>query len=190
MGCFIFLPVPDGTVWWTAQVASPKPPSDPAAVGMAELIRLPGAEAQVTAVLRAATAVRAANLGHVLKPVARRYRDRTVLIGDAAHPVGAGQGASIAIEDTVVLARHLAAVGSDTVPQALAAFDRERHSRTGKLVRMETKNRDAKTARPIGAWMREMIMPHAFNRFYEKATGWLYDFDPGLLPVTEPPGSG
>jgi salicylate hydroxylase len=28
-----------------------------------------------------------------------------------------------------------------------------------------------------------MIMPHVFNRFYEKATGWLYDFEPGQLPA-------
>ena len=50
---------------------------------------------------------------------------------------------------------------------------------------MDTGNRDAKTAGPIAARMREMIMPHVFNRFYEKATGWLYDFDPGTLPVTQ-----
>ena len=25
---------------------------------------------------------------------------------------------------------------------------------------------------------------HVFNRCYENATGWLYDFDSGLLPVT------
>lgn len=48
---------------------------------------------------------------------------------------------------------------------------------------MDTGNRDAKTAGPIAARMREMIMPHVFNRFYEKATGWLYDFDPGALPA-------
>jgi len=28
-----------------------------------------------------------------------------------------------------------------------------------------------------------VIMPHVFNRFYENATGWLYDFNPGTLPV-------
>ena len=50
---------------------------------------------------------------------------------------------------------------------------------------METSNRDAKTAGPIAARTREVIMPHMFNRFYENATGWLYDFDPGTLPVTE-----
>ena len=149
---------------------------------MAELTRLFGTEPQATAVLRAATAVRAANLGHILKPVTRRHGDRTVLIGDAAHPVGAGQGASIAMEDAVVLARHLAGAEADAIPQALAAFDRERQPRAGKLAKMETSNRDAKTAGPIATRMREMIMPHVFSRFYEKATGWLYDFDPGTLP--------
>jgi salicylate hydroxylase len=182
-GVFIFLPVPDGTVWWTAQVAAPEPPPDPSAVGLANLTRLFSAEPQATAVLRAATAVRAANLGRLLKPVTRRCRDRFVLIGDAAHPVGAGQGASIAMEDAVVLARHLAVAAPGSIPQGLAAFDRERHPRAGKLARMETSNRDAKTAGPIGARLREMIMPHVFSRFYEKTTGWLYDFDPGRLPV-------
>jgi salicylate hydroxylase len=135
-------------------------------------------------VLRAATAIRAANLGRVLAPVTRRHGDRTVLIGDAAHPAGAGQGASIAMEDAVVLARHLAGTAAGTIPQALAAFDQERQPRAGKLAKMEAGNRDAKTAGPIGTRMREMIMPHVFSRFYEKATGWLYDFDPGALPVT------
>lgn len=184
-GVFIFLPVPDGTVWWTAQVAAPEPPPDPSAIGLAELTRLFGTEPQATAVLRAATAVRAANLGHVLKPVTRRHRDRIVLIGDAAHPVGAGQGASIALEDAIILARHLAAVTPDATPRALAAFDRERQPRAGELAKMETSNRDAKTAGPTGARIREMIMPHVFGRFYEKATRWLYDFDPGTLPAPE-----
>jgi len=182
-GVFIFLPVPDGTVWWTAQVAAPEPPPDPNAIGLADLARLFSTEPQATAVLRAATAVGAAKPGHLLKPVTRRYCDRLVLIGDAAHPVGAGQGASVAMEDAVVLARHLAVAAPGSVPQALAAFDRERQPRVGKLARMETSNRDAKTAGPIGARLREIVMPHVFNRFYEKATGWLYDFDPGRLPV-------
>jgi salicylate hydroxylase len=182
-GVFIYLPAPDGTVWWTAQVSAAEPPDDPAAVGVPALTALFGGGAQAAAVLRAATSVRAANLGHVLKPVTRRHDGRIVLIGDAAHPVGAGQGASIALEDAVVLARHLAAAGN-AIPAALAAFDAERQPRAGKLAAMETSNRDAKTAGPIGSRMREMIMPLVFNRFYENATGWLYDFDPGPLPVT------
>jgi salicylate hydroxylase len=183
-GVFIYLPAPDGTVWWTAQVSASAPPADPAAVGVPELTALFGGEAQAAALLRAATSVRTANLGHVLRPVTRRHDGRIVLIGDAAHPVGAGQGASIALEDAVVLARHLAAAGTDAIGAALAAFDAERQRRAGKLAGMETRNRDAKTAGPIATRMRELIMPHTFNRFYENATGWLYDYDPGLLPVT------
>ena len=171
-GVFIYLPAPDGTVWWTAQVSAKQAPADPAAADLAELFRT---EPQVAAILKRTTAIRTANLGHTLKPVTRRYDDRTVLIGDASHPAGAGQGASMALEDAVILARRLA--DSGTIPQALAAFDAERQPRAGKMARMETKNRDAKTAGPIAARMREVIMPHVFNRFYEGATGWLYDFD-------------
>ena len=186
-GVFIFLPAPDGTVWWTAQVSAPAPPPDPAAIGVAELAALFATEPRAAAVLREATAVRTANLGHVLKPVTHRHGGRIVLIGDAAHPVGAGQGASIALEDAVILARHLATAGAgrtDAIPAALAAFDAERQPRAGKLAAMEASNRDAKTAGPIAARLREVIMPLVFNRFYENATGWLYDFDPGALPVT------
>jgi hypothetical protein len=34
--------------------------------------------------------------------------------------------------------------------------------------------------------MREMIMPHVFNRCYENATSWLYVYDPGSLPARQP----
>lgn len=180
-GVFIYLPAPDGSVWWTAQVAAPAPPADVTAVSTAELTGLFRTEDQAVAVLRAATGIRAAGIGHVLAPVTRRHKGSTVLIGDAAHPVGAGQGASIAMEDAVVLARALAV--TDTVTAGLAAFDAARQPRAGKLAKIETANRDAKVAGPVAARMREVIMPHVFNRFYEKATGWLYDFEPGELPA-------
>jgi salicylate hydroxylase len=180
-GVFIYLPVPDGSVWWTAQVAARRPPADPAAAGLADLTALFARERAAAAILRAATGVRAANLHHVLAPARCRHRDRTVLVGDAAHPVGAGQGASMAIEDALVLARELAAAGD--VPAALAAFDRQRHARTAKLVKTDAANREAKTSGgPATSRLRELIMPLVFGRFYEQATGWLYDFDPGRLP--------
>jgi salicylate hydroxylase len=184
-GVFIYLPAPDGTVWWTAQVSASQPPANPSAIGVPELLEEFRTEPRASEILRAATAIRTANLGHVLKPVSRRYDDRTVLVGDAAHPAGAGQGASMALEDALVLSKHLAA--GSPIPEALAAFDRERLPRAGKLAKMETSNRDAKTAGPIGTRMRELIMPHVFDRFYEKATGWLYDFDPGKPRDTKTP---
>jgi 2-polyprenyl-6-methoxyphenol hydroxylase-like FAD-dependent oxidoreductase len=179
-GAFIYLPAPDGTLWWSAQVASAEPPPDPKAVGLAELVPL-FPEEPVAAVLRTATTVTAPTVLHVLAPVTRRHDDRTVLVGDAAHPAGAGQGASIAIEDAVALAREVGSAGH--LPAALAAFDRVRQNRTGRLARMAAANRDAKTAGPVAARVRETLMPFFFGRFYERATGWLYDHDPGRLPA-------
>jgi len=179
-GVFVYLPAPDGSVWWTAQVAAARPP-DPAAMSAARLAELFRAEEQAAAILRVATEVRAATLGYVMPPAARRHDGRTVLVGDAAYPVGAGQGASMAMEDAVVLARELTA--ADTVAAGLDAFDRRRLPRAGKLATTVAGNRDAKTGGRVTTWMRELIMPHVFNRFYEKATGWLYDYDPGALPA-------
>ena len=179
-GVFIYLPAPDGTVWWSAQVAAAQPPADPAAVSLDDLRETFRTEPQAAAVLGAATGVRSTSLGWVLPPVTCRHSDRIVLAGDAAHPVGAGQGASMALEDAVVLARELAAAPG--IAAGLGAFDRERQPRSGKLAKTEAANRDAKIAGPVATRMRELIMPHVFSRFYEKATSWLYEYDPGTLP--------
>ncbi|MEU8075019.1 hypothetical protein AB0B31_06170 [Catellatospora citrea] len=91
--------------------------------------------------------------------------------------------------DAVVLARILAPSTAHRPPAgavatALATFEASRRDRTAELVRMEQSNRDAKTSGLIAATMRDLVMPHVFNRLYEQSTAWLYDFDPGTLPAT------
>jgi 2-polyprenyl-6-methoxyphenol hydroxylase-like FAD-dependent oxidoreductase len=58
---------------------------------------------------------------------------RVTLLGDAAHPTAPtlGQGACLAIEDGVVLARHLCA---SLTPDSLRAYERERIPRTAATV--------------------------------------------------------
>jgi len=186
-GAFIYLPAPDGTIWWSAQVSAQVPPQDLAAVGPDELAGVFRREPQAVAILHGARTVHAATLHHVLAPVRRWHGDDIVLIGDAAHPAGAGQGASMAIEDAVELARQLR--GPGTVAGALARFDAARRDRAGKMAKMAAANRDAKTAGPVPAALRNLIMPVMFGRFYERATGWLYDYDPsGHGPEREPTG--
>src|ERR1700683_5477444 len=130
-GVFMFVSAPDGSVWWTAQFAAHEPPPDPAAISVTDLEVLFRTEEAAAAILAAATGIRAANLGYVLAPVACRHDGRTVLIGDAAYPVGAGQGASMALEDAVALARELD--GTAGVPAGVAALDRVRQPRRGEL---------------------------------------------------------
>ena len=47
-GVFIYLPAPDGSVWWTAQVAAAQPPADPAAMSAARLAELFRTEEQAS----------------------------------------------------------------------------------------------------------------------------------------------
>jgi 2-polyprenyl-6-methoxyphenol hydroxylase-like FAD-dependent oxidoreductase len=60
---------------------------------------------------------------------------RVTFLGDAAHPTTPtlGQGACLAIEDAVVLGRHLGAAGRDPVA-ALRAYEAERIPRTAWVV--------------------------------------------------------
>ena len=69
------------------------------------------------------------------RPPAGNYvRGRAVLIGDAAHPTtpNLGQGANMAIDDAIVLARSLRA--ESTVSVALERYQRERLRRTRQIV--------------------------------------------------------
>jgi salicylate hydroxylase len=178
-GTFIYLPAPDHSVWWSAQVAASEPP-DLTAVGIDDLRRLFATETQATTILQATTTLSGRTLNHVLGAVPRRHDERLVLVGDAAHPVGAGQGASMALEDAVVLGRELDREA--TVMAALAGFDQARSRRLGQLVKAASANRDAKTAGPIAARLRNLVMPIVFSRVYPRATGWLYDYEVGELP--------
>ncbi|MFD0561438.1 NAD(P)/FAD-dependent oxidoreductase [Kitasatospora saccharophila] len=178
-GAFAHLPAPDGTVWWSAQIADPVAPAE-IKLGAEELAELFAAEEVPRRILGATERIDAATLFHVLPPVPRRQDGRCVLVGDAAHPVGAGQGASIALEDAIALARALRA--EPDRPTALAAFDRERADRAGKLARTAATNRSAKTAGPLASLVREAVMPLVFTRVYSRSTDWLYDYRPGALP--------
>ncbi|HEY1915839.1 MAG TPA: FAD-dependent monooxygenase [Streptosporangiaceae bacterium] len=177
-GAFIYLPAPDGSVWWSAQVSSSEP-AGPGADALDGLTALYAAEDRTASILRAADTVQGATNLHVLAPVPRRHDDRTVLVGDAAHPVGSGQGASMAIEDAIVLAQELQSAGS--AAGALATYDERRRARVAKMARTAAANRDAKVAGPVAARMRNLIMPIMVPRFYERSTAWLYAYDPGTL---------
>ncbi|HXJ21588.1 MAG TPA: FAD-dependent monooxygenase [Polyangia bacterium] len=69
------------------------------------------------------------------KPGRRYARGRVVLIGDAAHPTtpNLGQGANMAIDDALVLARALR--DEESVADALARYERERLDRTRLIVK-------------------------------------------------------
>ncbi|GAA2097997.1 FAD-dependent monooxygenase [Actinomadura alba] len=189
-GAFLYLPAPDGTVWWSAQVNSPRRPEPDGltdAEWPARLGRLYRFEEAPRAVLRATTRLHRPTLMHALAEVPTWHDDRTVLIGDAAHPVGSGQGASMALEDTVALARELAT--ADSIPAALAGYDRSRRTRVAKMTKADGGNRATKTTGAVGRRMQRLIMPIVIPRVYERATAWLYTHDVGALPAPAADGA-
>ncbi|MDG1461928.1 MAG: FAD-dependent monooxygenase [Gammaproteobacteria bacterium] len=72
---------------------------------------------------------------------------RTTLLGDAAHAMlpFLGQGAAMAIEDAVVLARAFA--NSDSITEALERYQKARHTRTS-FVLQESRNNIKRLQRP------------------------------------------
>ncbi|NGN69279.1 NAD(P)-binding protein [Streptomyces sp. A7024] len=89
---------------------------------------------------------------HLRTPLAAYHRGRTALIGDAAHamPPSLGQGGNQALEDAVVLAHHIA-TGATPVPDALAAYTRDRLPRTQQIARRSAQAGRATTLRAAPA---------------------------------------
>src|SRR5262245_50256438 len=88
------------------------------------------------------------------------HKGRIVLIGDAAHAVGphAGQGASMAIEDALVLAASL-----ETEPShddAFRRYEAVRRPRVDQVVKFTARNGSQKrsTSR-LGLLVRDLLLP-------------------------------
>lgn len=181
-GAFIHVVAGDGEVWWSAQIADPVEP-DRDGVTEREWLRrtaeLYRDEAVPSAVLAATTELQPPVVMHAVDPVPTWHSERIVLVGDAAHPVGAGQGGSMAIEDGLALA--LAIRDESTIPAALRVYEAQRRPRIVKLLGAAEDNRGAKRAGPLKRRLQAVAMRVFVPLFYERATAWLYAYEPGRL---------
>lgn len=78
------------------------------------------------------------------EPMEQWSKGRAVLLGDACHPMlpFMAQGAVMAIEDGMALARCLAEAGSANPVAAFARYEAERIARANRCVRAADRNRD------------------------------------------------
>uniref|UniRef100_UPI000B8722FF FAD-dependent oxidoreductase n=1 Tax=Actinokineospora iranica TaxID=1271860 RepID=UPI000B8722FF len=174
---FGVLPSPDGEAWWFANVAQ-RTESPPAALAeitsdawRARLIDLFADDGDLPRRLIEATPV-------IMPPwntydfprVPTWHRDRMVIIGDAAHATSpaAGQGASMALEDAVVLARCLRDLPTD---RALRAYESLRRERVERVVRHGKRSGSAKALGPIG----RVVLPALFKLMPTSDLRWMYD---------------
>jgi 2-polyprenyl-6-methoxyphenol hydroxylase-like FAD-dependent oxidoreductase len=112
---------------------------------------------------------------HDLPSVPTWYKGPMVIIGDAAHAPSptSGQGASMAAEDAVILAKCLRDLPD--IPRALAAFERLRRRRVERIVAQGARTGRSKTPGPVGRVLQGLILPLVFRFLVtEKSLAWIY----------------
>jgi 2-polyprenyl-6-methoxyphenol hydroxylase-like FAD-dependent oxidoreductase len=108
-----------------------------------------------------------------MPPVRHWHRDRMVIIGDAAHATSpaSGQGASMAIEDAVELARCLRDLPDPGA--AFATYEGLRRERVERVVAQGAKTSNSKAAGPVGRMIRDALLPLMLRRAASSPT-WLH----------------
>jgi len=164
---FGYVPAPDGEVWWFANPPYPTPPSaaDLAALNEGDawrrrLIELFADDrSPAVGLIEASTNPMTGWATYDLPVVPHWYRGRAVLTGDAAHAVApsSGQGASMAIEDGVVLAKCLRDLPD--VEEALRTYVEIRRPRVERVVKAGARSSSIKVAGPVGRVVRDAMMP-------------------------------
>ena len=118
-------------------------------------------------ILRHTRADQLASFGsmEIMPSVPRWHRGRMVLVGDSAHAPSSssGQGASLAAESAVQLARCLRDLPD--IPGAFATYESLRRPRVEKVARRAAKTNNSKALGPAAITMMRLMMPIATRTF-------------------------
>ena len=170
-----------GTVWFANVPRPAVSPAERAATSaeqwQARLVELFAGDAgPASDLIAAGTLELAADNTHDLPSVPTWHRGPMVIVGDAAHAPSptAGQGASMAAEDAVVLAQCLRDLPS--IPEALAAYERLRRRRVERIVAQGARSSSSKTPGPVGRFLRDLLLPVVFKLLVtDRSLAWMYD---------------
>jgi 2-polyprenyl-6-methoxyphenol hydroxylase-like FAD-dependent oxidoreductase len=105
-------------------------------------------------------------------------RKRTLLIGDAAHATSphAGQGASLALEDAMRLARLMR--DGQELGATFQKFEDERRPRAERVVALARRNGNSKREFSVtGAWIRDRMLKLLIP-VTARGMDWMYAYDP------------
>jgi FAD-dependent urate hydroxylase len=181
---------PSGEIWWFANPPSERElgrtemASMSAEIWKRRLMELFSVDKSPAVEIIGATQGSLVGTNQYDMPHVRTWRrDRMVIIGDAAHAAApaSGQGASMAIEDAVVLAKSLRETSS--ISAALATYEAVRRPRVERVVEYGARFSGAKAPGTVSRIIRDLMLPFVFKRAASpKSIGsmsWLFDYHIG-----------
>ena len=182
---FGYLVRESGEIWWFANVARPDEPSRKELSGVSSdewkrrLLNLfSGDIGLIGEIIDSTEGEVGAYPVHDIPTAPTWHWGPAVLIGDAVHATSpsSGQGASMAVEDALVLAKCLRDIPN--TESAFAAYEGLRRERVEKVVAYSRRIGQSKAiSNPVARWLRDQIMPFALKRFANSEShAWLYTY--------------
>ncbi|GIJ27692.1 FAD-dependent oxidoreductase [Micromonospora qiuiae] len=165
-GYYLYWPEPGGGTRWGANLPQDRPMSlaEARAVRPDEWLHrlraVYGDDDPGAALIRTSDPeeLRVSGSLHIMPPVPHWHRGRMVLVGDAVHAPSnsSGQGASLAVESAVQLARCLRDLPD--VPAAFGAYERLRRARVEGIAARAARINHAKAPGPVGRVVLPVMM--------------------------------
>lgn len=163
---FGYVAAPDGQVWWFANVPRRTEPArgEVEAVSGVEwrrrLLRLYAEDAgPAVRLIQASPELLPVSPIHAIPHLPAWHDRRIVVIGDAAHAPSptSGRGASLAVEDAVVLAKCLR--DSPSPQTAFDRFEAARRPRVERIIKWAARMNSSKAAGPVARVFRDAMLP-------------------------------
>ena len=185
---FGYANAPGGQVWWFANLPQRREPNRgeaeavPAAQWRHRFAQIYAADAGPALELITATPDFAPMTPiHTIPRLRRWHTGRMIVIGDAAHAPSptSGQGASLSVEDAVLLATSLRDI--QPTAAAFAHFETVRRPRVEKIIRAAARINSNKAPGPAGRLLRDLMLPvilratanaKSAREVYEYHVGW------------------
>lgn len=111
----------------------------------------------------------ATGASEMMPPVPHWHSERMVLVGDAVHAPSSssGQGASLAMESAVQLARCLRDTANPA--DAFTCYEQLRRERVEEVAASAAKANNQKASGPVGKALMHILMPIALKTFFKPA---------------------
>ncbi len=189
---FAYTTAPTGETWWFVNLpGAEKRKAELTGTSLEEwksqaTALLRGDRSPASAIVEASDEIRASN-GYDIASTPRWHAGRMVIIGDAAHAAApnAGHGASMAMEDAVVLAKCLRDVPD--VAAAFRAYEVQRRERVERLVATSARMGGTATPGPIKRILRDMAIRKRLKGGPQNTAAWLtqhhIDWEAKMSPV-------